>query len=353
MRFAVHPNVYSTDPRRTGLRTLLENVWGAQSLGNGSFYIFSGFANYNGGARFYKTFTEHVDAGGSVVAFLGGSTSQRLSSVEVAEALLTCGAQVSVVNRKRQLHTKLYGWSGNSGQQLVVSSGNFTGPGMSQNVEATIALGCDEVAQMGFSWSRLEASFRQQAWQMYDLSMHDRTAPGWGLLYDERVGAEIVDEAELATLIIVLGHSDTVRIQAAPGTTAARGSQYFWLSTDCFDFFPPLTIRNQRGYKGTLSTFVTLSFPEMNIPEARVRVTFEAQNNLDVRLGTGPLRNTRLATAGDIAGITRVADDRYELRVIGQQDPRFPGLCAYATTFVGQRRKQYGFIENERIFQLI
>ena len=35
--------------------------------------------------------------------------------------------------------------------------------------------------------------------------------------------------------------------------------------------------------------------------EVEVRVTFEAENNLDFRLGTGPLRHSKLVESGDIS----------------------------------------------------
>jgi hypothetical protein len=44
-----------------------------------------------------------------------------------------------------------------------------------------------------------------------------------------------------------------VRSQTAnSGTDAAKGIQYFWLSKDCYDFFPPLTMINERGYNGRI-----------------------------------------------------------------------------------------------------
>ena len=54
-------------------------------------------------------------------------------------------------------------------------------------------------------------------------------------------------------MLLTLSHADTARIQASPGSAAGKGTQYFWLSKDCYDFFPPLTILNHRGTKSTYS----------------------------------------------------------------------------------------------------
>ncbi|MEI6091997.1 MAG: hypothetical protein WCR42_16205 [bacterium] len=63
---------------------MLEQTWVRdQEPGDGTFYIVSGFSNYNGGVRFYETFKHHIDKGGQCIAFLGGSTSQNLSSQQV------------------------------------------------------------------------------------------------------------------------------------------------------------------------------------------------------------------------------------------------------------------------------
>ena len=87
----LHPNVYSTGAS-SGLIALLEKMWVRETRpGDGTFYIVSGFANYNGGVRFFDTFRRHIDNGGRVVALLGGSTSQRLTSRQVVEELLNSG----------------------------------------------------------------------------------------------------------------------------------------------------------------------------------------------------------------------------------------------------------------------
>src|SRR5438067_1551564 len=135
--FSLHPNVYSVGAA-PGLVRMLENIWVREHApGDGTFYIVSGFGNYNGGVRFYETFRDHVSNDGNVVAVFGGSTSQRLTSRQVVAELLGIGASVYVVNRKRILHAKCYGTASSTGERLIVTSGNFTGPGMGQNVEAS------------------------------------------------------------------------------------------------------------------------------------------------------------------------------------------------------------------------
>lgn len=94
MEFLLQPGVYRTGDASTLLK-LLDNMWiKDHSVGAGTLYIISGFANYNGGVRFYPYFTRHVQSGGKIVAYIGGSTAQRLSSIQVVEALLECGAEV-------------------------------------------------------------------------------------------------------------------------------------------------------------------------------------------------------------------------------------------------------------------
>ncbi len=129
---SVHPNVYATG-RSKGLLAMLETLWlREQPAGDGTMYIVSGFANYNGGVRFYPVFRDHVHSGGKVVAVFAGNARQKLTSRQVVTALLECGAEVYIVNRKRLMHMKSYGAATSTGELLVVTSGNFTGPGMAQ-----------------------------------------------------------------------------------------------------------------------------------------------------------------------------------------------------------------------------
>ena len=76
--FSLHPNVYSTG-HAPGLIRMLEQIWVRErEIGNGTFYIVSGYGNYNGGVRFFEVFRQHVKNGGKLVVFLAGSTSQKL-----------------------------------------------------------------------------------------------------------------------------------------------------------------------------------------------------------------------------------------------------------------------------------
>jgi len=353
IEFSLHPNIYVTGNHKS-LRSMLEDVWVRRHTpGDGTFYIISGFANYNGGARFYRPFREHTENGGKIIAFLAGSSTQRLSSKQVVEALLECGAEVNIINRKRLLHAKCYGAATSIGQSLIVSSGNFTGPGMSQNVEASLRLQDELLTQANFQWNSLIAAMYAQTWLRYTPQLTAPNKPDWKLLYDETPGLKItLDDSEAVTLILVLGHADTARIQAERREKAALGSQYFWLSKDSFDFFPPLTIRNKKGYKGSLSALIKLHYVDLGTSDARCRVTFEAENNLDFRLGTGKLRYTKLAKRGDIACISRISEDAYELRIIKRNTPVYNLLNGYAINFIGYQGKRYGYIDNPQFEEI-
>ena len=348
----LHPNVYQTGHSK-GLIALLERAWVREhTAGEGTMFIVSGFANYNGGVRFYDTFRRHIDNGGQVVAIFGGSTSQRLTSKQVVTELLEAGVTVHLLNRKRILHAKSYGVAGPDGQTVIVTSGNFTGPGMSQNVEMALLLDKPTTAALGFSWQDMCHGMFAQKWDFYQPALADLTTPAWQLLYDEQAAGIRLDETDEVTLILRLGHSDTARIMADAGTDAAKGSQYFWLSKDSFDFLPPLTIINRRGYKTTYSCLVTMNFVDLG-REEEVRVTYEAENNQDFRLGTGPLRYTKLAKAGDLAAITRVGEDRYELRIYADGSAEHASLLPYAVTFAGHQGKRFGFVPNDQFNGLV
>lgn len=342
---AVHPNVYATGASM-GLVPILEKIWLREhNLGDGTIYIVSGFANYNGGVRFFPAFRRHIENGGRVVAIFGGSPRQRLTSRQIVHELLKCGADVHVVNRKRLMHVKSYGSKTSTGEMLVVSSGNFTGPGMAQNVEMSLMLDRATTQSLGFSWEDFICGMLSQDWEFYQPQLDNTTAPVWKLLYDEQEADIVLDETNEVTLVVRLGHADTVRINAAPRTNAAKGTQYFWLSRDCYDFFPALTIPNKRGWKKTYSCLVDLYFVDLG-ESHEVRVTFEAENNLDFRLGTGPLRHTKLAQPGNFAAISRVHESRYELRIFKNDSRVGRTLAKHAINFVGHEGKRYGFMSN-------
>ena len=355
MQFTIHPNVYNTDRRSKGLLHMLEQIWVRKpQIGEGKFYIIAGFANYNGGIRFFDVFRKHIEAGGECEVYLGGSTSQRLSSQQVVEELLKVGCKVYLINRKRILHAKCYGYCSGNDQALVISSGNFTGPGMSQNIEASLLLEEENISNSNFSWSDLTNSFFHQNWDIYIPSLDQTSdAPEWKLLYDEIGGVvQIADEQEI-TMLIQLGHSDTARIQANKGEKEGRGTQYFWLSKDSYDFFPALTIRNRRGFKATYSTIIRMSYIDLNIVDDNCRVTFEAENNLDFRLGTAKLRYTKIAEKDDLAAITRVGERDYELRIIKQGSSEYTNLKHYTINFIGHQGKKFGYLSNKEFYKII
>ncbi len=344
----VHPGVYATGLNR-GLVPLLERLWIREHRpGDGAIFIVSGFANYNGGVRFYDVFRSHIQAGGRVVAYLGGSTAQRLTSKQVVQELLDCGVEVTLINRKRLLHAKCYGVSRPLSDSLIVTSGNFTGPGMSQNVEMSVLLDEATTSVACFAWGDLEAALRGQNWDYYAPRLDDPDAPAWKLVYDEQAADIVIDDTEEITLVITLSHSDTARINAAPGTAAGKGTQYFWLSKDSYDFFPALTIRNTRGTKATYSALVELDYVDLGVVDDQARVTFEAENNFDFRLGTRLLRFTHRASEGDMAAISRVGESRYQVRVFRKGSDEFACLSQHAVDFVGHRGKRCGFIPNAR-----
>jgi len=348
----LHPNVYATGNSK-GLISILERVWvREQTLGDGTFYIISGFANYNGGVRFFEVFRKHIERGGRVVSIFGGSTRQALTSKQVVREMLGCGAEVHIVNRKRLMHAKSYGAEAAQGQMLVVTSGNFTGPGMSQNVELTLLLDRPSTRDLGFSWQGMMENMLHQRWDIYSPSLDRLNTPAWELLYDEEAATIVLDDSEEATMVLRLSHADTARINATSGSDASLGTQYFWLSKDCYGFFPPLTILNERGHKRTYSCLIRMRFVALGHEET-VRVTFEAENNLDFRLGTGPLRYTGLAKEGDIAAISRVGESSYELRLYEQGSTAFAALAPYATNFIGHQGKRYGFISNQEFRQAV
>ncbi len=348
---AVHPNIYATG-RNNGLVTLLERVWlQEQEAGEGTIYVVSGFANYNGGIRFFPVFRRHVELGGKVVALFAGSAGQNLTSRQVVQGMLECGAEVSIVNRKRLMHVKSYGSRTRDGDMVVVSSGNFTGPGMAQNVEMSVLLDRPTSCGMGFSWDSLIDGLLTRSGQMHCPGLDDISSPAWGLLYDEERPTTVLDETDEVTLILILGHADTVRVNAGRKTAEAKGTQYFWLSRDCYDFFPALTIPNAKGEKRTYSCVVGMNFVDMG-REEDVKVTFEAENNLDFRLGTGVLKYTKLTGIGDVAAISRIGESSYELRLYRQDTPIRDRLAKHAVNSVGNKGKRYGFVSNDEFQNL-
>lgn len=360
--FTLQPGIYSTSTSHTNLFDILDELWlhpDAKSYAGGTYYLLAGFGTHNGGVPFFEKFRHHVNAGGRVRAVLAGSRTMRLASQQLAAALLDCGAEVAVVNRRQLMHAKLYGTATAAGEQhLVVTSGNFTTPGTKLNIEASLSMGPTLTTAIGFSWQELYSGLQNADIEFYDLGP-DQTDPVWSLLYDEttqrpgRNAAEADDEEDqdLGSIVMTLGTADTRRIQAEPGSSLAKGSQYFWLSKDSYDFFPPLTIPNERGTKATYSAKINVDFVDLSRTE-EVTVTFEAENNLDFRLGTGPLRRSKLAQRGDLMVLTRRGQADYELRLVPAGTVRFHALRRYALTPVGTQGKMAGFVPNSVVDEI-
>jgi len=282
-----------------------------------------------------------------------------MTSIQLVGALLDCGVTVYVINRRHMMHSKLYGKRSIHGDDsLVVTSGNFSAPGLRRNIESLVSLSEPSTAALGFDWHALFDGLLGDTVDVFSASEAPPDDPRWALLYDEetrgrrRATAEDQETDVLESMIVTLSHADTARIGASPGTEAAKGSQYFWLSKDCFDFFPPLTIRNTRGRKATYSTMVDVSFLDIGREES-VRVTFEAENNLDFRLGTGPLRGTRVAKQGDMAVLSRRDERRYELSIVPSGTSAFFALSPHALIRVGAQDKRYGYAPNADVDRIL
>jgi hypothetical protein len=96
-----------------------------------------------------------------------------------------------------------------------------------------------------------------------------------------------------------------------------------------------------------------MHYVDLKRTDEKCRVTFEAENNLDFRLGTGTLRGTRAAAEGDIAAISRIGEKDYELRIIRQHTNAHGTLKPYLTNFIGHQGKQYGYIDNAQFEQAL
>lgn len=362
--FLLQPGIYSTHGHST-LSDMLDVIWASRpgpEAGGGTLYVLSGFATHNGGVPYFERFRHYIENGGQVKVALAGSKNSNTASRQLAAALLDAGVEVTIVQRRDLMHAKLYGYSAADGEQaLVVTSGNFTTPGTKLNIEAAILLGSRSLENLTFSWAKLWTDLQNAGFDNSFVLTDDHADPVWELLFDEearraRPGEVEVDEDadadQFGSMIFTLSHADTARIQAARGTAAGSGSQYFWLSKDSYDFFPPLMIRNKRGVRATYSTMVDVEFVDVGRTD-NVRVTFEAENNLDFRLGTGPLRHTKVAARGDLAVLTRRDETRYELRIIKRGTPKFHALRRYATTQVGQQGKVAGFTSNAEVDRIL
>jgi len=356
--FVLQPGLYSTGGSQT-LFDVLNAVWpkGGDPIAE-TYYLVSGFGSFNGGVSFFERLRAHVDAGGRVRAIFAGSRSTNVTSLQLVEALLDCGAEVHIVNRRYLMHSKLYGktFTG-GGQQLVVTSGNFTGPGIARNIESLVSLDEHLTAAVGFEWDLAFDSMLNADLDVFTLNDAQADDPRWTLLYDEskrssRKPAPEDDEDVFESLIMTLSHSDTARIMAAPGTDAARGTQYFWLSKDSYAFFPPLTIRSARGHKATYSCLIDVTFTDLGVTSSQ-RVTYEAENNLDFRLGTASLRGTKIAQKDDMVVLSRRGEASYDLQIVKAGTPEYFALGVHATAFIGAQGKRYGFALNSVVDKIL
>ena len=357
--FTLHPDVYSTDAKNklTNLPDLLDDMWNGEEVKDKDTLIFiSGFSNYNGGVRFYDLFEQHIKKGGTVLAYLSASESQRLSSQQVVQELVKRGVNVTLINRKRLVHSKLYGFfstDNDENQGLVISSGNFTGPGMNLNVEASLLLDSSTLTNMNFSWKNVKSQIDKQNWQFYQIKgSYDANKPYNKLLYNElrHSTKNRSSESESEYLITTLSRNDTSRIVGR----VKNGTQYIWLSKNTLGYFPPLLIRNKRGYKKTYSSEFQLSYPQLKISDIKGRVTFEAENNMDFRfLTTHSVYGTKIAYPDDLAVIKRISSKQYEVFFISSKKTKeYTQLNSYATRYVGHRGKRYGFI-NKKTYEAI
>lgn len=354
MDFILQPSIYKTSKYST-LMSLLEKIWindirEKKIEGKGTIYILSGFSNFNGGVRFYNYIEKHINDGGTCKVILGGSSSQNMSSKQVVKKLLEIGCDVGVVNRKAIFHAKCYGYQNEDYKTLIVSSGNFTSRGLTQNIEASIVVENNDF-DMKFDWNQLFNNIENQKIEYYKATLNE-SDPVWNLLFDENKRKSVEEQSLKQTLILTLSHSDTARIQAKPKTNQAKGTQYFWLSKDSYDFFPPLDLKNKRGIKSSYQTIINIYYVDLDL-NTETRVTYEAENNYDFRLGTGDLRYTKKAKEGDMAAITRVDFKSYEMRIIKKRSANYKHLLPFATNFIGHQGKRYGYISNEKFYQLM
>lgn len=354
LEFSFHPDVYSTSSNNSLLK-MLESMWLKEhELGDGNFYIISGYSNYNGGLRFYTSFANHVAKGGTITAIISGSLTQRLSSVQVIEELLKCGVNVYIVNRKHLLHAKCYGVSNKSKEELIITSGNFTGPGMSLNGEAALRVDNNNLKSMSFLWSDLINNILKQNWDIYNLNIDDLTAksnPGWKFLYDESKPVSLQDESEQVSMVIVLNQSDTLKIQAFPGSNQGLGSQYFRLGNNAFDFFPALSEVNTE-HENSYYCNITINFMDIGIRKV-CKVSCIQDTFLEFFLGTDILRFSKIADEQDLALITRTDLYNYELRIIKRNSLFYKSFLNHADNFNESSDKQYGYLSNYEVKRIL
>lgn len=360
MSFVTQPNsVYSTGTYGN-LRDALRSVWSKELKTKNDWFVVSGFCYLNGVLQIRDLISEHVSKyGGTCTVILGGTRGMKMSSKEAVLDLLDAGAEVFVINRKQIMHSKLYGSRNVDGaQSLIVTSGNLTANGLIGNVESSLVLDADLVDEIGFDWGNLVNSILEQNWQKHKMSF-DMNNPGWDCLFNEiKDGTDEVDPYKDKSLVITLSHNDIIRIKKPEEKV---GTQYFFLSKDDMDFFPPLTVKNSKGWKATYKTFIAVKYPQLKQIHEKASVTFEAGNNLDFRLNTGVLKWKAKpwygkidVDVGDLAIITRNSDDTYSIVIVPKKAKGFhKSASMYATNYISkQSEKRVGLIPKKTYISL-
>lgn len=340
----VQPGVYSTGANRDTVQSFLAEMW-AKAPQPSHAYVVSGFVNVNGVLPFVKDLAAVVAGGGSVNCYFGGSASQRMTSKQAVVELVGLGATVNVLSRKKIMHAKMYGIASASKTAAVITSGNFTGNGISLNIEASAYIDGEDLEGTGFSWPKACTALEEEAtWnKLVHADLENPTNPGWKLLFDEESGApEGIDtwaEGD-EILAMTLSPTDVARITGAQ----PLGTQYFWLSRFVSGFFPPLTeLPEKPDAKRTFKTSIQVEFVDVG-ETADCTVTFEAYNNLDFRLLTSPLKGTGLADAGDMMILRRRKEREYVLKVLGDGTPEHATLLPYLIHPIGIKDKRYGWV---------
>lgn len=356
LEFALHPGVYHTGTHKN-LLEMLETIWIKEHTpGKGTIYLISGYSNYNGGVHFYSSFKNHTEKGGKITALLSGSTTKRLSSIQAAEALLDCNADVYIVNRKNLLHAKCYGTDfDGKASQLIVTSGNFTGYGMSQNGESSLKLDKENIEKMNFSWDDLVRGIFRQGWNIQKLDQKDRdtkNGPGWKFLYDETKPVSAFEDSNQISMLIHLSRSDTLSIQALPGSPQGLERQYFQLSPDAFAFLPPLNHCSTFSGKHIYSTQIHVNFINTDT-HTDCPVTFEGGTAMDFRLGIQALRSSKIAGENDLALLSRAAKYFYELRIIPYGSPLYNKFLPFADKINHNNGRRYGYMANEEVIKML
>lgn len=351
LQFVFQPGVYSTPGEVGDLGEILDSMWGAAPAGS-TVYAASAFVDQNGVLPFVKRLKAHSSKGGFVRCFFGASPGQAMASRQAVTELLNSDARVFLLNRKKIFHSKLYGVAGEE-DELVVSSGNFTGNGLALNIESSVRISGKTLATAKFTWKQWERRLTN-SFEWYEATLAriaNPQDPAFKLTFDETHArpATVAEENGEGdeVLVYTLNPTDVNRIQDPDYT----GTAYFWLSRYSSGYFPPLQMRSRPGAIKTFSADINVDFLDIG-KKKQVRVTFEAYNNLDFRLGVGPLRATGVAAKGDMAVLDRVGHRDYRLRIIDGTSKEAKRIRPYLIHKAGHRGKRYGMVPRKLIKKL-